>query len=164
MIEHPPALGRRARSMRDKRQRIVAAATSLFATHGFAGTTTQQIAAEADVAAGTLFRYAATKGELFLMVYNHELARSVSFGWEEADRAAARGEDVSDCIATAAAALYREASSAMDAHVYQASCCSVTRTSPTGLRAWRSCSSSRPRSHAASARAWNPRGRATRRP
>lgn len=119
MAEHVPALGRRARSMRDKRQRIVAAATALFASHGFAGTTTQQIAETADVAAGTLFRYAATKGELFLMVYNEALARAVSSGWDEADEKARHGGDVTECVAAAAAALYRETSGAMDAHVYQ---------------------------------------------
>ena len=65
-----PAVGRRERAKQDKRARIFAAAAALFAEHGFERVTTQQIADRADVGAGTLFQYASTKGELFLMVYN----------------------------------------------------------------------------------------------
>ncbi|MFB7252085.1 TetR/AcrR family transcriptional regulator [Microbacterium sp. NPDC056234] len=62
--------GRRDRNMQEKQSRIVAAASELFEEQGFAAVTTQQISDRADVAAGTLFRYASTKGELLLMVYN----------------------------------------------------------------------------------------------
>jgi AcrR family transcriptional regulator len=61
----------------DKHKRIFAAATVLFDEHGFEAVTTQQISDRADVAAGTLFRYASTRGELLLMVYNAQFrARS----------------------------------------------------------------------------------------
>ena len=60
--------GRRERSKLQKRARIFTAARTLFAEHGYAEVTTQQIAEHADVAAGTVFRYAATKAELLLMV------------------------------------------------------------------------------------------------
>ncbi|WP_330182944.1 TetR/AcrR family transcriptional regulator [Nocardia sp. NBC_01503] len=63
-------VGRRARGMQDKQSRIFDAAAELFAEHGFARVTTQQISDRADIAAGTLFRYASSKGELLLMVYN----------------------------------------------------------------------------------------------
>lgn len=63
-------LGRRERSKDAKRARIFSAASELFAKRGFEAVTTREIAERADVAAGTLFRYAATKSELLLMVYN----------------------------------------------------------------------------------------------
>lgn len=72
--------GRRERAKQDKHARIFSAAAALFAEHGFERVTTQQIADRADVGAGTLFRYAATKGELFLMVYNERFAAAVEAG------------------------------------------------------------------------------------
>ncbi|WP_405133153.1 TetR/AcrR family transcriptional regulator [Nocardia sp. NBC_01388] len=68
--EHATPVGRRVRGMLDKQDRIFEAAAALFAEHGFAQVTTQQISDRADIAAGTLFRYASSKGELLLMVYN----------------------------------------------------------------------------------------------
>jgi AcrR family transcriptional regulator len=88
--------GRRVRNMREKRERIFAAAASLFAERGFEGVTTQQISDRADVAAGTLFRYASSKGELFLMVYNEELRRAVDAG-------ARAAEDEPDTVAAVTA-------------------------------------------------------------
>ncbi|PXX70944.1 TetR family transcriptional regulator [Nocardia tenerifensis] len=76
--------GRRVRNMRDKQARIFEAAAALFAERGFAGVTTQQISDRADVAAGTLFRYASSKGELLLMVYNAELQKALEEGEREA--------------------------------------------------------------------------------
>lgn len=72
--------GRRDRNKQDKRERIMVAARDLFAERGISGVTTQQISERADVAAGTLFRYAATKGELILMVENEAFAASVDAG------------------------------------------------------------------------------------
>ncbi|MEC3915819.1 TetR/AcrR family transcriptional regulator [Nocardia sp. CDC160] len=66
--------------MSDKQSRIFQAAAAMFAEHGFEGTTTQQISDRADIAAGTLFRYAASKGELLLMVYNEELRTALADG------------------------------------------------------------------------------------
>ncbi len=79
--------GRRERGKQDKRDRIFAAAQTLFAERGFEGVTTQQISDRADVAAGTLFRYAATKAELFLMVYNEQLRQAIAVGAAAAARA-----------------------------------------------------------------------------
>ena len=80
MIDHVLPFGRRERNKLDKQQRIFAAAASLFADHGYSAVTTQQIAALADVSNGTVFRYAATKAELLLMVYNIEFRRAVESG------------------------------------------------------------------------------------
>lgn len=77
-------VGRRQRKMHDKQSRIFEAAAALFAEHGFEGVTTQQISDRADIAAGTLFRYAASKGELLLMVYNEELRTALEDGAAEA--------------------------------------------------------------------------------
>ncbi|MFI6045009.1 TetR/AcrR family transcriptional regulator [Nocardia sp. NPDC051321] len=76
--------GRRLRNMRDKQSRIFEAAAALFAERGFASVTTQQISERADVAAGTLFRYAASKGELLLMVYNEEFRTALDQGERDA--------------------------------------------------------------------------------
>ena len=76
--------GRRERSKLQKRARIFTAARTLFAEHGYAEVTTQQIAEHADVAAGTVFRYAATKAELLLMVFNADFRACVERGLAEA--------------------------------------------------------------------------------
>ncbi|MEV6426519.1 helix-turn-helix domain-containing protein [Nocardia sp. NPDC051463] len=76
----PAHAGRRQRNMRDKQSRIFEAASALFAERGFESVTTQQISDRADVAAGTLFRYASSKGELLLMVYNEDLRLALELG------------------------------------------------------------------------------------
>ncbi|GAA1447410.1 TetR/AcrR family transcriptional regulator [Leifsonia poae] len=77
--------GRRERNKEEKRSRIFDAAARLFDRDGFAAVTTQQIADEADVAAGTVFRYAATKAELLVMVYNDKSAQSIQSGIDADD-------------------------------------------------------------------------------
>src|SRR5438046_185677 len=71
------ALPRRARARLAKRIRIARAAAELFHEHGFASTTTEQIAERADVAKGTLFLYAKTKARLLLLVYETEIEDAV---------------------------------------------------------------------------------------
>ncbi|MDS1116851.1 helix-turn-helix domain-containing protein [Gordonia westfalica] len=70
--------------MRLKRERIFRAASDLMRERGFSAVTTQEVSARAGVAAGTLFRYAATKSELLLMVYNEVLRSSIAEGAEHA--------------------------------------------------------------------------------
>ena len=69
-----------------KRARIFDAAAPLFAEHGFQGVTTRSISERADVAEGTLFRYAETKAELLLMVYNVEFGAAITAGKAAAER------------------------------------------------------------------------------
>jgi len=76
----PDTLGRRERAKEDKRRRILAAASELFAARGVGGVTTQQIADRADVAVGTLFLYASTKAELLIMVQNEKFAAAIELG------------------------------------------------------------------------------------
>lgn len=72
--------GRRTRNMHDKQQRIFTTASALFDERGFDAVTVAEIAEGADVAAGTLFRYASSKAELLLMVYNQQFRRAIDDG------------------------------------------------------------------------------------
>ncbi len=93
-METSPSSGRRARNKQEKLQRILSAATELFAEYGVDDVTTQQIAARADIGTGTLFLYAKTKGELLLMVQNAHYADAL----EEGREAAARESDALGAI------------------------------------------------------------------
>lgn len=79
-----PEQGRRERNKLDKQERIFAAAAELFGAEGYDGVTTQRIAERAGVTNGTLFRYAANKAELLLMVMNSEFAARIAEGREAA--------------------------------------------------------------------------------
>jgi len=79
-VPDPTAGGRRARNKQEKLERIVAAASALFAEHGVDDVTTQQIADAADIGTGTLFLYARTKGELLLLVQNAHYAEALDAG------------------------------------------------------------------------------------
>ncbi|MCX5254696.1 TetR/AcrR family transcriptional regulator [Streptomyces canus] len=81
----PRSVGRRERNKQDKLDRIVAAATELFAEHGVDDVTTQQIADKADIGTGTLFLYAKTKGELLLLVQNAKYAEALEQGRADAE-------------------------------------------------------------------------------
>ena len=83
------SLSRRERNKQQKLERIVAAATELFAERGMDDVTTQEIADKADIGAGTLFLYAKTKGELLLLVQNSTYAEALAQGRQAA-------EDVTD--------------------------------------------------------------------
>ena len=60
------AIGRRERKKRETSEAIQVAARRLFAAQGYAATTVQQIADEADVSERTLFRYFESKEDLLL--------------------------------------------------------------------------------------------------
>ena len=73
-------VGRRERNKQAKLERIMTAASELFAEHGVDEVTTQQIADKADIGTGTLFLYAKTKGELLLLVQNAQYAAALERG------------------------------------------------------------------------------------
>ena len=79
-------VGRRQRNKEEKRERILAAATELFAVRGVDDVTTQQIADAADIGSGTLFLYVKNKGELLLMVQNVHYADALREGIAAASR------------------------------------------------------------------------------
>lgn len=83
--------GRRERAKADKRERIMAAASDLFAARGVTGVTTQQIADRADVAIGTLFLYFGSKAELLIMVQNQKFAAAIDDGTSAVAAAAGQG-------------------------------------------------------------------------
>ncbi len=87
-------LSRRERNKQEKLDRIISAASELFAEHGVEDVTTQQIADQADIGTGTLFLYAKTKGELLLMVQNTHYAAAL----ERGQAAAADVADVCDAL------------------------------------------------------------------
>jgi AcrR family transcriptional regulator len=65
--------GRRERQRVRTLAKITRAARTLFARKGFDATTTQEIAAKADIGTGTLFNYAKTKEDLLLLVFREEM-------------------------------------------------------------------------------------------
>ncbi|MFF2134170.1 TetR/AcrR family transcriptional regulator [Streptomyces olivochromogenes] len=79
------SVGRRERNKQEKLDRIVAAASELFAEHGVDEVTTQQIADQADIGTGTLFLYAKTKGELLLLVQNAKYVEALEQGRADAE-------------------------------------------------------------------------------
>lgn len=81
-------VGRRERNKQEKLDRIVAAASELFAKHGVDEVTTQQIADQADIGTGTLFLYAKTKGELLLLVQNAKYIEALEQGRADAETVA----------------------------------------------------------------------------
>ena len=80
------AQGRRERNKQNKLARITAAACKLIAEQGIGAVTTLQVAEAADVATGTLFLYAKTKGELLLLAQNSEYERALELGKVAASR------------------------------------------------------------------------------
>lgn len=63
----------------DKKQLILGTALKLFVENGFHGTATSKIAAEANVANGTLFNYFNTKEELIVKLYHAVLKEMDAF-------------------------------------------------------------------------------------
>jgi AcrR family transcriptional regulator len=57
------------------KDRMIAAAASLFARSGFNGVTTRDIAQSASVSEGNIFRYFPSKRELFIAAIDHELGK-----------------------------------------------------------------------------------------
>jgi AcrR family transcriptional regulator len=107
--------GRRERNAREKHSRIFTAAAALFDERGFDGATTQEIAERADVGAGTLFRYAATKGELFLMVFNEQLRQAI----DEGARCAEAETDVTRAVLALVVPVLTRAHDTEQSAVYQ---------------------------------------------
>src|ERR1700722_4818855 len=75
MLNESP--GRIERSKRDKLERIKRAARKLFGRKGFEATTTREIAAAADIGAGTLFLYG-TKEDLLVLLFREDMSRVVA--------------------------------------------------------------------------------------
>lgn len=86
--------GRRERKKLETQRRIFDAADALFAAKGYGTVTTQEVAAAADVGAGTLFRYAKNKAELLFMVMNERLRLGAERGLVIAERGGPPAESI----------------------------------------------------------------------
>src|SRR6516164_2562151 len=75
-IEVPPR-GHLASKKADKQRRIREAARALFSKHGYDDTTVRMIARRAGVAHGTVLLYARDKRDLVLLIFNHEIPRTL---------------------------------------------------------------------------------------
>ncbi|HKN02078.1 MAG TPA: helix-turn-helix domain-containing protein [Candidatus Binataceae bacterium] len=81
-LRHAATLSRVERKKRDKLDRIKRAARTLFARKGFEATTTREIAAAADVGAGTVFLHAGSKQDLLVMIFREEAGRAVDAAFQ----------------------------------------------------------------------------------
>lgn len=100
-------LGLRERKKQDKRERILASATRLFAERGYGQVTTSEIAADAQVGTGTLFRYAHSKADLLVAVMNDRVAEGIDAAVAHAEA----GGDPVDAILAALTPLSNESMS-----------------------------------------------------
>lgn len=74
------SLGRRELNKLAKLERITSVARDLFAEKSIGEITTAEVAKRAEIAAGTLFLYAKTKGELLLLAQNASYAEAHKLG------------------------------------------------------------------------------------
>lgn len=74
------SLGRRELNKQAKLERITTVARELFAEKSIGEITTAEVAKRAEIAAGTLFLYAKTKGELLLLAQNASYAEAHKLG------------------------------------------------------------------------------------
>ena len=79
-----PGTSLRERKKTAKQERILEAATRLFAEKGYEAVTTAEIAEAAEVGVGTLFRYVGSKAELLVAVMNSRFAEGIEAGLSEA--------------------------------------------------------------------------------
>lgn len=87
-----------------RKQRILAAATRLFAEHGYDAVTTAQIADAAQVGMGTLFRNVGSKAELLVLVMNERIGEGIESGLAQARK----GRTVEESILAILAPLAQE--------------------------------------------------------
>ncbi|PYR84548.1 MAG: TetR/AcrR family transcriptional regulator, partial [Acidobacteria bacterium] len=71
----------------DRRQQIIATAMELFGKKGFRGTTTRDLATEADVNEAIIFRHFKTKEELYTAIIEQKAGERDSYH-EELERLA----------------------------------------------------------------------------
>jgi len=99
-VEKTGSEGRRQRRIARRRGEILAAAARVFASKGFAKSTTKEIAVEADLAEGTLYNYFGGKREMLLA-----MAEQMEMPFEETLNAVSGQDDRSAAIALFEAAV-----------------------------------------------------------
>jgi AcrR family transcriptional regulator len=78
----------------DRRQEILAAAMELFAKKGFRGTTTRDLANQAEVNEAIIFRHFNNKEELYSAILEHKAGENRESRLEEVDRLASANDDL----------------------------------------------------------------------
>src|SRR5262249_10545009 len=76
----------------DRRHDILAAAMEVFAKNGFRGTTTRDLAAQADVNEAIIFRHFNTKTELYRAILEEKVSESRKPDSDEFERLASQGD------------------------------------------------------------------------
>lgn len=79
----PPATAPRQRRKQARPQELLDAALELFAEKGFAATRSEEVAARAGVAKGTLYLYYPSKEELLKAVISQRLSQEIAAGAEQ---------------------------------------------------------------------------------
>lgn len=77
----------------DRRQDILAAAMELFAKKGFRGTTTRDLATQAEVNEAIIFRHFNNKEELYSAILEHKAGENRDARLEELERLGAASDD-----------------------------------------------------------------------
>ena len=77
----------------DRRQDILKAAMELFAKKGFRGTTTRDLATQADVNEAIIFRHFLNKEELYSAILEHKAGDNRDAHFEELERLASGSDD-----------------------------------------------------------------------
>jgi AcrR family transcriptional regulator len=77
----------------DRKQQIIEAAMELFARKGFRGTTTRDLASQADVNEAIIFRHFKTKEELYSAIIEHKACEHRNSQIEEMERLASTNDD-----------------------------------------------------------------------
>jgi AcrR family transcriptional regulator len=77
----------------DRRQEILAAAMQLFAQKGFRGTTTRDLATQAEVNEAIIFRHFKTKEELYSAIIEFKAGENRNARLEELERLASANDD-----------------------------------------------------------------------
>ena len=77
----------------DRRQEILAAAMQLFAQKGFRGTTTRDLATQAEVNEAIIFRHFKTKEELYSAIIESKAGENRNARLEELERFASANDD-----------------------------------------------------------------------
>lgn len=72
-LQSPAPFGKRERNKREKRVRILEAGRRIFAEKGFAAASIQEIASQAEVAAGTVFLYVSSKEDLLIQCVSGDM-------------------------------------------------------------------------------------------
>src|SRR5438876_6199957 len=77
----------------DRRQDILEAAMELFAKKGFRGTTTRDLATQAEVNEAIIFRYFNNKEELYRAILEHKAGENREAKIDELERLASTSDD-----------------------------------------------------------------------